>query len=37
MREAVKALSTSLSTIFRREKKGNTKPFRGRYVITIKR
>jgi len=37
MRDAVKALNTHLSTLFRREKNGITKPFRGRYVITIKR
>ena len=37
IRDAVKGLDTHLSTLLRREKKGNTKPFRGRYVITIKR
>lgn len=37
LRDAVKGLDTHLSTLLRREKKGNAKPFRGRYVITIKR
>uniref|UniRef100_A0A896YT25 GIY-YIG endonuclease n=1 Tax=Coniophora puteana TaxID=80637 RepID=A0A896YT25_9AGAM len=36
-RDAVKALGTHLSTLSRREKSGITKPFRDRYVITIKR
>ena len=37
IREAVKGLNTYLSTLLRREEKGTTTPFRGRYVITIKR
>ena len=35
IRGAVKALDTHLSTLFRREQNGITKPFRGRYVIKI--
>ena len=35
IREAVKALDTHLSTLFRREKKGITEPFRKRYIIRI--
>jgi NUMOD3 motif len=35
IRDAVKALDTHLSTLFRREKKGITKLFRGRYHIKI--
>lgn len=37
IRDAVKGLNTHLSTLFRREQKDIKKPFRGRYVITIKR
>ena len=37
IREAVKGLDTHISTLLRREQKGTTKPFRGRYSITIKR
>ena len=37
IRNAVKALGTHLSTLLRREQKSITKPFRGRYIITIKR
>lgn len=35
IRDAVKALETHLSTLFRREKKGITEPFRKRYIIKI--
>jgi len=35
IRDAVKSLDTHLSTLFRREKKDITKPFRNRYVIKI--
>jgi group I intron endonuclease len=35
IRDAVKALNTHLSTLFRREKKNIIKPFRNRYVIKI--
>jgi group I intron endonuclease len=35
IRNAVKSLDTHLSTLFRRENKGTTKPFRNRYVIKI--
>ena len=35
IRDAVKALDTHLSTLFRREKKGITEPFRKRYIIRI--
>ena len=37
IREAVKGLNTYISTLLRREERGTTTPFRGRYVITIKR
>lgn len=37
IREAAKALNSDISTILKREKKGIKKPFRGRYVIIIKR
>lgn len=37
MREAAKALNTHLSTLWRKDKKGNTKPYKGRYIISILR
>lgn len=37
IRKAANELDTHMSTLFRREQKSETKPFRGRYVITIKR
>ena len=35
MRETAKNLNTDLSTLYRREKRNETKPFRNRYVISI--
>lgn len=35
IREAAKALNTHLSTLWRREKKGITKPYKGRYIISV--
>jgi group I intron endonuclease len=37
MREVTRALNTHMSTLINREKSGNTRPFRGRYIITVKR
>lgn len=37
IREAAKGLNTHLSTLLRREKTTNPKPYKGRYIINIKR
>jgi hypothetical protein len=37
IREAARNIGASFTTLIRREKKENPKPYKGRYVITVKR
>jgi len=37
MREVARNLKTHLSTLLKRERNETKKPFRGRYIISIKR
>jgi len=37
IREAAKSLETKMSTLVSRNKRGTMKPYKGRYIINIKR
>jgi hypothetical protein len=37
IREAAKSLDTNISTLVSRNKRGTIKPYKGRYIINIKR
>ena len=37
VREAARALSTNMSSLLSREKRGTVAPYKGRYVVNIKR